>query len=153
MQRCAGDSCTAGYPARVSYPENREQDTWNVCVVQRARPEFISIRHWELLLCKALHEHLPKPVLAPNTLDVSWGKADEVGGQEVQEKQDNAGYHTQPLPKIPSASKEMNSKTLKVDKVAFWVAFPVFTGICNTSFDSPTTTPLMEVPGTVSRAT
>lgn len=63
--------------------------------MQRARPEVINIRHWELLLCKALHKHLPKPVLALNTLDVNWGKADEVGGQEVQGKQDNAGYHNE----------------------------------------------------------
>lgn len=107
----------------------------------KSKTEVINIRHWELLLCQALHKHLPEPVLAPSTLDVSSGKVEEVGGQDVQEKPDGAGYHNE-LPtfaKIPSASKEVNRKTLKADKVAFWVAFPVFTGTCNTSFDSHTT--------------
>lgn len=73
-----------------------------------------------------------------------------MGGQEVQGKQDNTGYHNELLTsaKIPFASKEVSRKTLKVDKVAFRVAFSVFTGICNTSFGSHHAASLTAVPGT-----
>ena len=63
--------------------------------MQRARPELIDLERWELLLCKALHEHPQKPALAGSTLGARRGKADEVGGQEAQGKQENAGYHNE----------------------------------------------------------
>jgi len=59
----------------------------------------------------------------------------------------------QPLPKIPFASEEVSRKMLKVDKVAFWVDFFVFAGICNTSSGSHTAACPTEVPATVSRVT
>lgn len=68
----------------------------------------------------------------------------------MQGKQDSTGYRNELLTfaKIPFASKEVSRETLKVDKVAFRVAFSVFTGICNTSFGSHRAASLMAVPGT-----